>query len=82
MPTVHHHPPSLDDIAAIAEAALAEIPPVFRDQVSGVALRVDEFPDDETLDALGLEVPTICSASIAGWISATSNRGPWSRTST
>jgi predicted Zn-dependent protease with MMP-like domain len=57
MPADFTYPPSLDDIAAIAEAALAEIPPEFRRHVKGVALRVDEFPDDETLDALGLESP-------------------------
>ncbi len=50
-------PPSLDDIARIAEEALKEIPEIFRSQVTGVALRVDEFPDDETLEALDLETP-------------------------
>jgi predicted Zn-dependent protease with MMP-like domain len=50
-------PPSLDDLAAIAEAVLREIPGRFRAEVSGVALRIDEFPDDETLDALGLDSP-------------------------
>ena len=51
------HPPSLDDLAKIAEAALAEIPSDFRQFIEGVALRVDDFPDDETLDALGIESP-------------------------
>jgi len=50
-------PPSLDDLAAIAEAALAEIPAELRRHVAGVALRIEEFPDDETLDELGLESP-------------------------
>ncbi len=57
MPTKFTYAPSLDDIAEIAEAALAEIPPSFRAHVTGVALRVDEFADDETLDALGMEDP-------------------------
>jgi predicted Zn-dependent protease with MMP-like domain len=57
MQTDFTYPPSLDDIAEIAEAALAEIPAAFRRHVKGVALRVDEFPDDETLDALDLESP-------------------------
>ena len=57
MPAHFTLPPSLDDVAEIAEAALAEIPEEFRRHVKNVALRVDEFPDDETLDALGLESP-------------------------
>ena len=50
-------PPSLDDIAEIAEAALSEIPQEFKSRIGDVVLRVDEFPDDETLEALGLESP-------------------------
>jgi predicted Zn-dependent protease with MMP-like domain len=57
MPTKFTVAPSLDDLAEIAEAALQEIPAAFRDHVEGVALRVDEFPDDETLDALEIESP-------------------------
>jgi predicted Zn-dependent protease with MMP-like domain len=49
--------PSIDDVAEMAEAALREIPEEFRAHVKDVVLRVDEFPDDETLDALGLESP-------------------------
>jgi predicted Zn-dependent protease with MMP-like domain len=49
--------PSLDDVAAMAETALAELPAAFRAQLGGVALRVDEFADDETLAALGIENP-------------------------
>jgi predicted Zn-dependent protease with MMP-like domain len=51
------HPPSLDDLAEIAEAVLVEMPRELRKHVEGVALRVDDFPDDETLDDLGLESP-------------------------
>ena len=51
------HPPTLDDLAEIAEAALAEIPAALKRHVQGVALRIDDFPDDETLDELGLESP-------------------------
>ena len=51
------HPPSLDHLAEIAEAVLVELPRKLRKHVEGVALRVDEFPDDETLDDLGLESP-------------------------
>ena len=46
--------PSLDDITAIAEAALAAIPPVLSAQVKGVAIRVEELCDKETVQDLAL----------------------------
>lgn len=50
-------PPTLDDIRALAEAALAEMPAVFRDRLGGLAIRVEEIADDETLDDLGIADP-------------------------
>lgn len=50
-------PPSLDDIAALAETALAQIPAELARMVEGVALRVDDFPDDETCREMALESP-------------------------
>jgi predicted Zn-dependent protease with MMP-like domain len=47
--------PSLDEIAALAEAAFAALPARFRDMAGEVVFRVDEFADDEVLDELGLE---------------------------
>lgn len=49
--------PSLADIDQIATAALASIPDELRRHARGVVIRVEEFPDDETLDDLGLEDP-------------------------
>lgn len=49
--------PSLDDLAEIAEAALGTLPAELKRHIDGVALRVAEFPDDETLDDLELESP-------------------------
>lgn len=49
--------PDLDAIAAIAEAALAQLPDSFRDNLRGVAIRVDDFPDDEVLRDLEIESP-------------------------
>ncbi len=49
--------PSPDDLAAIGEAVLAELPSPFRDLVGSVPVRVQDFPDDETLKALALEDP-------------------------
>ena len=50
-------PPSLDDLAAIAEQALAAIPEELRAHVGNVVLRVDEFPDEEIERDMELESP-------------------------
>jgi len=50
-------PPDLTDIEALAERALAAIPDRLRRHAAGVGIRVEEMPDDETLDELGLESP-------------------------
>ena len=50
-------PPSLDDIAEMAEAALASIPNPLRDKVEGVGLQIADFPDDDTCAEMGLESP-------------------------
>jgi predicted Zn-dependent protease with MMP-like domain len=47
--------PSLDDLAALAEAAFAELPPEVRAAAGEVIFRVDEFASDEMLDDLGIE---------------------------
>ena len=49
--------PSLDDFAAIAEAALAEIPEEFKRHIEGVALRIDDWPDQRTLHQLRIRHP-------------------------
>jgi predicted Zn-dependent protease with MMP-like domain len=49
--------PSLEEIAALAEAAFAELPAAFRQQAGDVVFRVDDFPSDEVLDELGIEDP-------------------------
>ena len=49
--------PSLDDIAALAEAAFAALPATFRRLAGEVVFRVDDFPSDEVLEDLGLEDP-------------------------
>jgi acetylglutamate kinase len=48
-------PPTLDDIADLAETALGAIPAELRDQVRGLGILVEETPDDETIEAMGLE---------------------------
>ncbi len=50
-------PPSLDELHGIAEAALAALPTPFAGNLDGVVIRVDEFPDAETEEEMGLESP-------------------------
>lgn len=47
--------PGLDDIAALASRAFAELPETFRSLAGDIEIRVDDFPDAEALDSLGLE---------------------------
>jgi len=47
-------PPSADDIAELAERAFAAIPVRLAEHVRGVGITVEELPDDETLDDLGI----------------------------
>jgi len=49
--------PSIDEMAALAEQALHEIPEEFRKYVEGVGLRIDEMPDRETLRRMGIGNP-------------------------
>jgi acetylglutamate kinase len=48
-------PPSGDDIADLAERALAAIPAKLAAHVSGVGIAVEDMPDDETLEELGID---------------------------
>ena len=47
--------PSLDDIAALAEAAFARLPAAFRKLAGEVLFRVEDFAAEDVLDELGLE---------------------------
>ncbi|MEO8114676.1 MAG: metallopeptidase family protein [Phenylobacterium sp.] len=49
--------PSLDDLAALAEAAFAKLPEGFRRMTGEVIFRVDDFPSQEVLKELGIEDP-------------------------
>jgi predicted Zn-dependent protease with MMP-like domain len=48
-------PPTADDIAELADRALAAIPGPLAEHVRGVSISVEEMPDDETLEDLGIE---------------------------
>jgi len=47
--------PTLADIEALAESALATIPAALRRHVKNLVIRVDDFPDEETVEQMGLE---------------------------
>ncbi|MGN6279683.1 MAG: metallopeptidase family protein [Sphingomonas sp.] len=49
--------PSAGDIERMARAAMAALPEMFRAQLGDVVLRVEDYADDETLAALGIEHP-------------------------
>ena len=50
-------PPSAADIESLAQQALATIPDELRQHVGAVVIRVEEFPDEETEEAMGLDSP-------------------------
>ena len=50
-------PPSLDEIEALARAAMARLPEPFSSHLQDIVVRVEDFADDETLAALGIEDP-------------------------
>ncbi len=48
-------PPDAQEIAAMAELALATVPAALRRHVQGIAILVEEFPEDEVLDDMGID---------------------------
>ncbi|MFT8245415.1 metallopeptidase family protein [Roseomonas sp. BN140053] len=58
LPTMRHStPPTVDDIADMADAALGALPQELRASVRGVAILVEDVPDEATLEEMGLEHP-------------------------
>ncbi len=51
----HRHAPSLADIEAMAEEAFGRLPETFRRLCVGVVVRVEDFPDAETVREMDLE---------------------------
>lgn len=50
-------PPSIEDILEMAEDALSAIPEALRTMVRGTAILVEEVPEDEIVEAMGLDSP-------------------------
>ena len=51
------HPPSAEEIEAIARDALARLPEPFSSHLADIVLQVDEFADDALLAEMGIEHP-------------------------
>jgi len=50
-------PPSLGEIEEIAHRVFAGLPEAFTARCEGVAIRVLDFPEDETLAEMGIDSP-------------------------
>jgi len=49
--------PDAAEIERLAEAAIARMPEAFRRHLDGVVLRIEDFAEEEVLEALGIEDP-------------------------
>ncbi len=49
--------PSLAEFETIADAAFKRLPGRFRDLCTELVIRIEDFPTDEVLDAVGIESP-------------------------
>lgn len=58
--------PDAAAIERLAEAAIARLPAAFRRHLTDVVLRIDDFADDEVLNALGIEDPFDLSGLYSG----------------
>ena len=56
-PAKYSAPPSLEDIEAIAAEAFAGMPEELTRHAGNVVFRVEEFPDEDTQEAMDLESP-------------------------
>ena len=52
-----HRPPTLADIEDLANRALGTIPDRLKKHLGAVLIRVEEFPDEETEEAMELDSP-------------------------
>ena len=50
-------PPTLADLEAVAREAFAGIPRELRRHVNDVVIRVEDYPDDDTLEEMECETP-------------------------
>ena len=57
MNEIERLPPSPAELEALAERALVVIPPSLKRHLGPVVIRIDEFPDAETEEEMGLDSP-------------------------
>ena len=50
-----HPPPSIEDFQRIGEEVLAGLPALFTQHLGGVVIKVEELPDNATIQAMELE---------------------------
>jgi predicted Zn-dependent protease with MMP-like domain len=53
----HGMPPSADEIEAIARRTLLALPEPFESHLRHVVLLIEDFADEETLEAMGIDDP-------------------------
>ena len=58
--------PDAAEIERLADAAIARLPERFRAHLRDVVLRIDEFAEDEVLEALGIDNPFELSGLYSG----------------
>ena len=51
------YPQGRDDLAALAKKAMAFIPNEFRAHLGDIVFRIEDFADEDTLNALGISDP-------------------------
>lgn len=66
MATGQTYAPDAATIERLAEAAIARLPAPFRQHLTNVVLRIEDFADDEVLDQLGIEDPFELSGLYSG----------------
>jgi predicted Zn-dependent protease with MMP-like domain len=59
-------PPSAEEIEEIARTTLDTLPQLFARSLGDVVLRIEEFADDETLEAMGIDDPIELSGIYEG----------------
>lgn len=57
MPLPYSQPPSLADIEELAQEVFATLPSVLTARCDGLVIRVEDFPEDEVLEDMGIESP-------------------------
>ena len=58
--------PDAEAIETLARAAIARLPDIFRDHLGDVVLRIEDFADEATLRAFGIDDPFALSGLYRG----------------